>query len=147
MYKLKQLFNLCRYDIPRFFKNIYVFRKTLWHSYNFDYSGILYAMRDQLNNMEEPIRNGHHLYAERTAKQIKTCRLLIDRILNWDGQYSFDNYDIDFSNKRCKITKTPKYSEAPRDSNLQCKILVGKEEQDFQLLMKLMTKHMRSFWD
>jgi hypothetical protein len=148
MYKLKRLFDLVRYDIPRFFKNIYVFRRTLWNSYNFDYSGILYAIRDQLTNMEDPIRNGHHLYALRTAKQIKTCRLLIDRILGFDEQYLFDHYDIDFSsNRSCKITKIPKYSQAPRESNLQRKILVGKEQQDWDLLFKILHKHGRDFWD
>lgn len=145
MYKIKILFNLLIYSFPRFIKNIYCFRKTLWHARPYDYEGLLLAMRDQLSMMESPIRNGYHLYADRTADRIKLCRLLIDRIL--EGDYRFDDYDIDFNHGTMKITKTPLTSEAPRDSKLQRKILMSREQNDWDLLFKTLHKHGRSMWD
>lgn len=145
MWRLKQLIDLFRYDIPRFVRNLFYFRKTLWGARPYDYEGLLLAMRDQLSMMESPIRNGYHLYADRTADRIKLCRLLIDRIL--EGDYRFDDYDLDFNHGTMKITKTPLSTEAPRDSKLQRKILMSREQNDWDLLFKTLHKHAKTFWD
>jgi hypothetical protein len=52
-YKTYELF---RYDLPRFFKNIWKFRKGLWNHYWFDHHGTLkllkIALIDISNNVE-----------------------------------------------------------------------------------------------
>lgn len=150
-YLLRRIHDKLRYDIPRYFKNIWVYRKALMQTRTWDYSGSLYYLRTHLEQLEPCIRNGHNIHAERVADRIKTCKLLLDRILDDTDQYMFDSYDIQFvklgDNNRVKIKKTPKYPEAPRESKLQRKILNEKENQDWTLLMKLLTKHQRSMWD
>lgn len=146
-YLLQRIHDKLRYDIPRFLKNIWVYRKALMQTRNYDYSGSLYYLRTHLEQLEPCIRNGYNVDAERVADRIKTCKLLLDRILEFDEQYTFDNYDLEFEGGGLRITKTPKYSEAPRESKLQRKILIEKENQDWQILMKLLDKHYRNFWD
>jgi hypothetical protein len=103
--------------------------------------------------MEPAIRNGNHLYAERTANQIKVCRLLLERIIKHSDQYYFDELEmVSKPVQGGRFTSVsfihhPRYSEAPRDSKLQRKIQKDKEDQDFELLFKIMSKHLRSFWD
>lgn len=153
-YKFEQFIDLFRYDLPRFIKNLYHFRRTLWGARPYDYHGIYLAMRDQLQVMEPIIRNGYHVHGERIADQIKTARLLLDRIIDHTEQYYFDDLDLEWKDceeeglvELIKINHTPRYSQAPRDSKLQAKIMREKQEQDFQLLMKLMTKYMRGWWE
>jgi len=156
-YKIRQFRDLFLYDIPRFFKNIYNFRKTLWHTYNFDYSGSLYALRDHFKILEPTIRNGYHVRGDKTADKVKTCILLLDRIIEDTDQYHFDKIQFDFEKGATtggyKTTRlfnykvVPKYSQAPRKSKLQMQILAGKEKQDIELLFKILSKHIKSMWD
>ena len=148
IYLLRKIYNKLRYDYPRLIKNVWVYRESLMRTYTWDYSGSLYYLRTHLEQMEPVIRNGNHLYGERTANNIKVCKLLLDRILDCDDQYMFDHLDIEFKkNGGIKIHRTPKYSEAPRESKLQRKILNQKEQQDWDLLCKMLHKHQRGFWD
>lgn len=147
-WKIEKFYDLFRYDIPRFVKNLYNFRKTLWNSRNYDYSGSLYALRDHFSMLEPCIRNGNHLNCEKTADRIKVCINLLDRILENTEQYHFDRLEIETDEQNYMVFKHfPLYSEAPRESKFTREILKGKEEQDFELLFKLISKHLRSFWD
>lgn len=146
-FKVKQFYNIFRYDIWRFIKNIWHFRHALINTYTFDYSGSLHYLRTHLEMMEPVLRDGYHVHGQRTANRVKICKLLLDRILDSSDQHFFDHYELDKSEGGWKVVRTPRYSEAPRDSKLQRKILVEKREQDFQLLMKMLTKHWRGFWD
>ena len=147
-YKLLRIYDVFRYDIPRFLKNIIHFRKALWNTRSFDYYGSLHYMRDHFEMMEPVIRNGYHLHGERTADQVKMCKLLLDRILDHTDQYFFDDIEMNFvDNDRVTFKRTPRYSEAPRESRYQHKILLSKEQNDWDLLMKMLHKHMKDFWD
>lgn len=147
-YKLKHIYDTFRYDIPRFLRNIIHFRKALWRTYSFDYSGSLHYMRDHFQMMEPVIRNGYHVHGDRTADRVKVCKLLLDRILDHTDQYFFDDIEMNFLDKgRLKFKQTPRYSEAPRESKYQHKILMDKEKNDWYLLMKLLHKHMQGFWE
>lgn len=146
--RLKQLFNLFRYDIPRFIKNIFIYRKALWSCYNFDYSGSLQFLRIHLEQLEPVLRNGHHVRGDKVADKAKTCKLLLDRILDSTEQYNLDHLDVDFSGRSLKVKYVPKNTEHPRHgTKMYWEIVKNKEEQDWKLLMKLLAKHMRSFWD
>lgn len=46
-----KLWDLLRYDIPRFLKNVWRFRKALWNHYWWDHHGILMFMETGLNHM------------------------------------------------------------------------------------------------
>jgi hypothetical protein len=151
-WRVRKLYDLFRYDIPRFIKNVVVYRKALWNTYNFDYSGSLHYMREHLERMEPVIRNGNHIHGERTADQVKLCKLLLDRILDCTDQYYFDDIEMVTGKKvgmlvECSFKHTPKYSQAPRNSKYQHKILMSKEKNDWDLLMKMLNRHMRGWWE
>lgn len=147
-HKLQQLYRLFRYDIYRFIKNIWTYRKALASTYNFDYSGSLYFMREHFKQLEPVLRNGYHVQGPQTADKVKTCILLLDRILECTDQYSLDELELDMSNGRCRFIHTPKNTEHPRHgTKTYWEVVKAKEEQDWELLMKMLNKHMKGFWD
>lgn len=148
MWRLKQLIELFKYDIPRFVKNVFIYRKALWNTFDFDYGGSLHYLQKHLERLEPQIRNGYHVHGDSVANKVKTCRLLLDRILSHSDQYFMEDISVGFSGKSLKIIRTPKNTEHPRyGSKTYKEIEKNKEDQDWQLLMKLLTKHQRHFWD
>jgi hypothetical protein len=146
--RIKQLYDLFRYDIPRFIKNVFIYRKALWRTYNFDYSGSLYFLRTHLEQLEPVLRNGHHVRGDKVADKAKTCKLLLDRILDSTEQYNLEHLSLDFSGRSLKVKYVPKNSEHLRHgSKLYWEVIKNKEQQDWTLLMKMLYKHQRSFWD
>ena len=76
------------YPIKVWFRNIWIFRKELAHTYPWDYSGLLLLMRRQLITMEECQRvHGNHLNAHKVAKDLRTVVKLLDRLID-------DNYNV-----------------------------------------------------
>jgi hypothetical protein len=147
-YKIKAFYRIVRYDIWRFIKNIFVYRKALWSTYRFDYAGSLYYLRTHLEQLEPVLRNGHHVNGTRDADKVKTCKLLLDRILNHSDQYSLDNTELDMSSGRFKLVHTPKNTEHPRyGTKTYWSVTRAKEQQDWDFLMKILHKDMRSFWN
>ena len=147
-YQVRKIYDLIRYDIPRFLKNVVVYRNVLMNTYNFDYSGSLYCMREHFKQLEKSIRYGHHLYGDKTADKVKVCILLLDRILDFSEQYTLSEFDIDFSDNRITIKHKPKNTEHPRyGTKTYLEVSKNKEKQDWELLMKMLNKHMRSFWN
>lgn len=147
-HKLNNLWRLLRYDILRFVRNLFVYRKALWNTYNFDYSGSLHYLKIHLEQLEPVIANGYHLHGDKTAKKIQTCRLLLERILDFSEQYSLYEIDAEFEGRKLKFVHTPKGTEHPRKgTKIYNSVVKDKEDQDWNLLMKLLHKHQRSFWD
>lgn len=147
-YRVRKIYDIFRYDIPRFLKNLVVYRKVLWNTYNFDYSGSLYFMREHFKQLEPILRNGYHTNGDKTADKVKVCILLLDRILDSSEQYTLSELDIDFSGNRITLKHEPKNTEHPRyGTKTYREVTKAKEEQDWELLMKMLNKHMRSFWD
>ena len=57
-YKLQRIWELFRYDLPRFFRNIWVFRKALWNYYWYGghhsvFTLMATAIKDMHTNIEE----------------------------------------------------------------------------------------------
>lgn len=145
-HKLGRLSDLFRYDIPRFVGNIWRFRKALWLTYRFDYSGSLYYLQKHLELLEECLENGYHVDGCKNARKAKVCRLLLERIL--DNEEVTWMYDVKFGKGPFMLEFVPRNTEHPRrGTKLYNKINAERPDQDWQLLMKLLTKHMRGFWD
>lgn len=147
-YQIEKIYNLFRYDIPRFLKNLVVYRKVLWNTYDYDYYGSLHFMQEHFKRLEPNIRNGLHVNGDKIADKVKVCILLLDRILNDSDQYSLYEFDLDFPGDRVTIERKPKNSEHPRyGTKTYREVIKTKQEQDWELLMKMLNKHMRGFWD
>jgi len=84
-YKTYELF---RYDLPRFFKNVWTFRKALWSHYWFDHHGTLKFLEIGLTNISDTIEKyGNEVDGPR-LKKVAAMRRAIELIKN----YNEDNY-------------------------------------------------------
>ena len=81
-------YSLFRYDLPRFFKNIWKFRKGLWNHYWFDHHGTLRFLEIGLTDMADRIeKDGMEVDSSR-LKKVAKMRRAIELIKN----YNEDNY-------------------------------------------------------
>lgn len=84
-YKTYELF---RYDLPRFFKNVWTFRKALWGHYWFDHHGTLKFLEIGLTNISDTVEKyGNEVDGPR-LKKVAAMRRAIELIKN----YNEDNY-------------------------------------------------------
>lgn len=84
-YKSYELF---RYDLPRFFKNIWTFRKALWSHYWFDHHGTLKFVEIGLTNISDTVEKYGTEIDESRLKKVAAMRRAIELIRN----YNQDNY-------------------------------------------------------
>ena len=90
-YKTYELF---RYDLPRFFKNVWTFRKALWNHYWFDHHGTLQFLEIGLTNISDTIEKYGNEIDEPRLKKVAAMRRAVELIRN----YNQDNY-IDMAEK------------------------------------------------
>lgn len=91
VYKTYELF---RYDLPRFFKNIWRFRTPLWNYYWFDHHGSLTFLEVGLTHMSDNIEKHGNEVEESRLKKVDAMRRVIQLIQN----YNNDSY-IDIAEK------------------------------------------------
>lgn len=76
--KIYKSYSLFRYDLPRFFKNVWRFRKVLWSHEWWDYSFTLKTLHTSLSIMEEGMSTkGHEIRETRDKKVEKMRRVLL----------------------------------------------------------------------
>jgi hypothetical protein len=154
------------YNIPRGIKNIFIWLPVVWKDRQWDFYYLFIMLHKKLSLMEPTIRNGHHVAGDRQANDIKTCRLLVKRIIDdnyhenafmhherkW-GELELDWLPTDDS-KYCQLkiertnAKTEKEKEEERKaSNRLYKHMEQMKDQDVKLLFKIMSKKGLSWWD
>ena len=80
-YKTYELF---RYDLPRFFKNVWTFRKALWSHYWFDHHGTLKFVEIGLTNISDTVEKyGNEVDGPR-LKKVAAMRRAIELIRNYN---------------------------------------------------------------
>jgi hypothetical protein len=79
-------YEVIRYKIPAFLKNIYRFRKMLWNHRWYDYRYTLEALQTSIKIMEKGMHNGNEVPESRNKKIAKMQRAveLLDHIMNDD---------------------------------------------------------------
>ena len=87
-------YSLFRHDLPRFFKNIWTFRKALWSHYWFDHHGTLKFLEIGLTNISDTVEKHGHEVDESRLKKVAKMRRAIVLIKN----YNESNY-IDMAEK------------------------------------------------
>jgi len=154
------------YDIPYGIKNLFIWAPIIWKDRSWDFIYLFFILHKKLSLMEPSIRDGHCVGGPKRAKDIKTCRLLVKRII--DDNYhenAFINHDkkwgelnIEFvpteDKKLCKLevnrdnVKNEKEREEERkQSNFLYKHSDKMKDQDVKLLFKIMSKKGLSWWD
>ncbi len=74
---------ICRFveDIPQGVRNIITWFPLIWYDRDFDRDYLLYIMRKKLEGMEKVASRSCFKHSDQDAENMKTCRLLIDRIV------------------------------------------------------------------
>jgi len=80
-YKTYELF---RYDLPRFFKNIWLFRKGLWNHYWFDHHGILKFLEIGLTDISNNVEKYGTEVDEGRLKKVLAMRKAVQLIRNYN---------------------------------------------------------------
>jgi hypothetical protein len=80
-YKTYELF---RYDLPRFFKNVWMFRKALWKHYWFDHHGTLMFLETGLTHISDTVEKYGNEVDESRLKKVAAMRRAIELIKNYN---------------------------------------------------------------
>lgn len=86
-YKTYKLF---RYDLPRFFKNVWTFRKALWNHYWFDHHGTLMFLETGLTHISDTVEKYGHEVDESRLKKVDAMRRAIKLIQNYNNDSYID---------------------------------------------------------
>ena len=82
--RLYKTYSLFRYDLPRFFGNIWRFRKGLWNHYWWDHHGVLKFMEAGLTHMANNLEEKGLEIEEPREKKVKSIRRAVELIRNYD---------------------------------------------------------------
>ena len=134
--------------IWKYFRNLYVFHKTLWNYRSWDYSGLLRLMETATKDMHECHKNyGHLMRSEQTAKELLIVSTLCKRIRE-------DNYTDEvqgFKSKEGSLFGGEFYQKPNTLPSIKYKKFYRMREavkqNDLELLCKIMSKKALSWWD
>jgi hypothetical protein len=80
-----KIYDLFRYDLPRFFKNIWRFRKALWNHYWFDHHGTLMFLETGLSHISDNVEKYGNEINESRLKKIDAIRRTVQIIQNYNN--------------------------------------------------------------
>jgi hypothetical protein len=83
-------YSLFRYDFPRFFKNIWKFRKALWNHYWFDHHGTLRFMEIGIRDMADKTEKYGLEVDHSRLKKVSAMRRAADLIKNYNEDLYLD---------------------------------------------------------
>lgn len=86
-YKTYELF---RYDLPRFLKNVWKFRKALWNHYWFDHHGTLMFLETGLTHISDTVEKYGNEIDETRLKKVVAMRRAIQLIQNYNQDKYID---------------------------------------------------------
>ena len=82
--RIYKTYSLFRYDLPRFFGNVWRFRKGLWGHHWWDHHGLLKFMEDGLSHMSDKLeKNGIEVDISR-LKKVEKMRRVVEIIRNYN---------------------------------------------------------------
>ena len=86
-YKTYELF---RYDIPRFVKNIWRFRNPLWNHHWWDHHGTLTFLEIGLTHMSDIVEKRGHEVDKSRLKKVAAMRRAVELIQNYNEDIYID---------------------------------------------------------
>lgn len=164
LYTIKQWPRQIRQGI----KSLIIWFPVIWKDRWWDHSFIYTMLHHKLHLMEKNIRaHGHHVKHIEDADRIKTCVLLLDRLIKdeyhenvfkphydkWgEPKMEFKDWDEDPNmsvlNIKYPNVKTDKDKEIEsKDFRAKSKMEASLREQDLDMLFSLMRKHIQTWWD
>ena len=129
--KFSGIISYIRYDIPQGIKSLFIWFKVIWNDRSWDWVFIFYILRKKLELMEHTFRvHGHAVDSEKTAHEIKICKLLLDRLIKADYIMTPEKRKI-FPIKGSKMID---YEDMMMN-------------QDLSLLTKIINRKVFTWWD
>lgn len=144
-FKSNRLLSFIRYDIPRMFRNLWTFRKTIVGGYYWDSSFLYMAMRDAIEAQRGVLKHGNGVNAPKQVRDMTVAIFILNRLLD-------DEYDIrklDFVNEDGKF---PNWSIKVKDNIPLSKKAIfelesGNKKHEMQLLAKILAQNSQTWWD
>jgi len=163
LFNIKDKIRNTKYGIGNLIRWFPVIWKDRWWDHYFIYP----ILHKKLSVMENHFReDGHHVYHEKDADKIRVCVLLLKRIMDDDYmENAFKKHDEKWGDSEMMFVPTENselsemkinYENIITDKDKEqerkdFKYAMEKEEyprkQDIDLLFKMMSKHIRSWWD
>lgn len=142
----------CYREPKRFIQNVWFFRKELSGWWSSDQEPTLALLRRALEGMEETQRTSMYfrsINADNKAKNIRTCVLLLNRII--DDKYDIDKFEYNVIST--PVPDMPQFNEVhievTKKKDLPGKAMANKldlKKQDTDLLFKIISKHIHGWW-
>jgi hypothetical protein len=83
-------YSLFRYDLPRFFKNVWKFRKALWNHYWWDHHAILQFLEIGFDHMAINIEEHGNEVDESRLKKVRAMKRAVELIRNYNQDLYID---------------------------------------------------------
>jgi hypothetical protein len=148
--KIYKSYSLFRYDLPRFFRNVWRFRKVLWNHQWWDYRFTLETLHTSLSIMEEGMSTKGWEVRETRDKKVEKMRRVLELL-----QHKIDDDYVDRAEKELgDIRYTPwEFEEVEGNSDL-VKMVDNDSDEDkqhnrkvFELAREIEEKEWREIWD
>lgn len=150
-HRLPTIYRGCK----NFLRNIYVFRKTLWNHYRFDYGGTLHAIRDSLDDVQKFMETDKAwgVEANKKAKDMRKIIMILDRVI--EDEYGIRYFDYEW--RELGKVHHEGYGELTRTEIevIKLKDLPTKElerisnfrQNEWQLVCKALERKLFTWWD
>jgi len=120
-----KVYKFLRYDLPRFFKNIWKFKKALYNHYWFDHHGTLMFMEIGLTDMANNIETRGIEVDHSRLKKVAKMRRAIQLIKNYN-----DDLYIDMAEKELGDLILHDWEFEPSADHPDCSRLIDKESPE-----------------
>jgi hypothetical protein len=134
-------------EFVRYVAKVCAYARLLWDDRDWDWAYILKLLKYKLERTRKTIQAGnHHVGADRDCRRIRTCEILLDRIIrdNYcevEWARFFQKYPVDWSRIN---DHTPEQDEAFwRVANHE----TYQQNQDLEMFCRIFRKHVRDWWD
>lgn len=171
-YRIREIYNFFRYDIHKGILNLIRWFPVIWNFRTWDHYYSLVVYRKALYELKKGIdKHSIHLYKDRDVKQMNTCLNLLNRILCDQACDGFSYRDMAFKNHDKKWGEMRMWFEEHYSGgclwqshrpNVNTKKEIEQEgaeygrclahqhyleEQDYELLFKMIRKYSRGWWN
>lgn len=140
-----RLLSFLRYDIPRMFRNLWAFRKTIVGGYSWDSSFLYMAMRDAIVAQRKVLLTGNSVNAPKHVRDMDIALHILDRIIEDDYcTRKFDFHDDGTGFRGWSLTVK---ENTPLSKKAVMELEVSNKKHEMQLLAKILAQNSPTWWD
>lgn len=144
-FKSNRLLSFLRYDIPRMFRNLWTFRKTIVGGYYWDSSFLYMAMRDAIEAQRGVLKHGNGVNAPKQVRDMTVAIFILDRLIEDDyctRKFDFHDEGIGFHGWSLTVKEG-----TPLSKKAVMEIEASNKKHEMQLLAKILAQNSPTWWD